>query len=1673
MGLCSSQEGLDLGSGREVRAVGRQLDGVRAWALAWAAALVMVTTLAGARSLSAPEPAARGSDHAPATAALRAMPLSFEPNRGQVAGASGGFLARGRGYAALLGADGARLALNRGTRASAALRLTLAGAHRGRLVGAARLPGRTSYFRGRDPAGWQRGLPTYARVRERGVYPGVDLVYYGTQGQLEYAFAVAPGADPSPIRLGFHGARALRIDPRGNLHVALRGGEVVQRRPVAYQERGGRRTRVLVRFRLDGRAHARFELGRYDHSRPLTIDPVLAWTAFVGGTENELEGDVAVDGQGNRYVTTSTTSPAAATTGDRRCGTDAQGQCNAFGGEQPTFGIPDVLVAKLDPSGTRLLYSTYIGGSGAEKGRVAVDSRGRAYIAGRTDSLDFPTTAGAPSRHLRDEGFGNAFVARLGPRGDRLEYSTYLGTDNGDQAAGIAAAADGTAVVTGDTGATSQFPQTDAPGAAPDRSGSGGMFVAKLSADGKRVDYARQFAAGGGVGVALDGTGSAYVVGGRAGSKFATTPGAADSTANGDGDAVALKLGPTGSLAWATFLGGSGFEVARGVALDAHGNVYVGGDGATADFPGNVRRTTSAVAGIWVAKLDPSGKNLLWSSRFGGSSYENLFDIAATPSGHVYAVGETTSQDFFVRDALQRHPGGSGDECAPEGCRDAFVTGVGPDGAIEWSSYLGGTRPDTANSVTVDGGGRVAIAGYTESGDFPGPRGGSSSFDHGECDPHGGCLADAFITTIDPSKPTAPVHDDFDSARLLLPAAGRVAATNAAATREPGEPRHAGLAGAHSVWFDWTATSDTTATFAVDARFDALLDVYTGTGVERLRRVSQTRAAHGRVSFRAQQGRTYRIAVAAGTGPGGDFVLRWDGVRPANDDLADARRVTGDAVTVTGSTTYATHEPGEPGPPDERSVWYRWRAPRSGEFVLDRRKLDTSYTAVAYVDDGGGYANLDYGSSNAVAGQEYLVRVEGHRPETGDRYQLSWGIHDPPPNDYFANAAPIGGTTGTRTVDTSAATIEPGEPRFDDGLPAVSAWYRWTAPSAGTWSFRVDSAALVAGAGMSIYTGSRVDDLRFEGGTNTDGDVRLGMEAGQSVYIALWGPSLVARLHWQPLQAAAANDLFSHAVSLEGSKGRLRTGEGLASHEPGEPGLVTSLWYRWTAPESGPVKLRVVEPDLNVDDLAVFTGERADALTAVPTTQLDSYGRERIFTATAGQTYRIAALGKSQDQRFTLRWNQNPPPNDAYAAAQPLAPGGGTVAGDNVMATPDGGDDDPGSVWYSWTAPQNGSANFSTRGTAFATYLAAYTGSTYASRQFVSGATGSVDNPSSIVFPATAGTTYRIKVAGSSPVEEGDLLLHWTQGEDTDAQGDDSQPPEVEWHSPPEGAFVEHHDTYLEAFYDDNVGVARVEYWVRGQRLAVTPPDDPRPNFDTHGFADGPATLQVRVFDFAGNESDADRHVTIDNTPPTARIVSGPSGHLASRSATFSFAANEPATAFSCRLDGGDWRTCSRTTTLEYLADGHHVLAVRARDRAENWGLLGQKRSWWVDFDGGGAPPPAPGALKASVRLGSRRLGRVLRRGLVTTVTCSRACAADGSLKLGARAARRLGLRHRVISRPSRVEASGVRARLVLHIRAAARRKLRRLRSVRATLAVRARAGGQTALVTRHVKLRR
>jgi len=638
---------------------------------------------------------------------LQSLPLRFEPNRGQ-AGQTAAFAARSNRMALSLRADGAMVAFRNGE----AISMMLEGADaKAPMVGEQPLEGAANYLLGSRREDWISGVPGYGRVRASNVYPGIDLVYYGNNGMIEYDFVVAPHANPSLIRLRFGGAAKLSLDATGDLVIGAGHGALRQRRPVIYQDINGRRIEVAGTYRLDKGNRVRFQVGAYDTARPLVIDPVLTYSTYLGGSGDEGHyGALAVDSTGATYIA-----------GESVRLTGMPGDYPTTPGALRTTSTAgtrsDAVISKLSSDGSRLIYSTYIGGSAGDViMRVAVGPEGSLYFLGHTDSTDFPVTAGVMQTTHRGGRF-DAFLGRLNADGSQLIFSTYIGGAGADLARGLVPLSN--RIIVGLQTESSGLPTST--GAAQDaRAGATDLYIVAVRPDGGAPLLATYF---GGSGtdelndVQADESGSVLVTGRTASANFPTL---GDTAARaGANDAFVVKLSPVLATVFSRLIGGSASEAGIAITAGPNNDIYVTGDTNSPNFPttpGAYQTALKGDADAFVAKLSHTGA-ITYITLLGGQSGDAGYGISVDPQGTVALAGFSMSPDFpLTADAWQT---GSPLEYA-QTFTDAFLAALNPSGsALLFSSLLGGNFSEEARALHVSSSGTATIVGFTQSDDMP------------------------------------------------------------------------------------------------------------------------------------------------------------------------------------------------------------------------------------------------------------------------------------------------------------------------------------------------------------------------------------------------------------------------------------------------------------------------------------------------------------------------------------------------------------------------------------------------------------------------------------------------------------------------------------------------------------------------------------------------------------------------------------------------------------------------------------------------------------------------------------------------------------------------------------------------------------------------------------------
>jgi chitodextrinase len=695
----------------------------------------------GSRPAILPASTDRG-DEARIAQNYAALPLVFEKNEGQT-DPQVKYVAQTNNYTIFLTPNDAVLSFHASSRSgiradrrrelpqqkvqsamesSSAVRMHMVGANSGvEMAASDKLGGQTNYYIGNDPTKWQPGVSHYGRVTYKNIYPGIDMAFHGRQRQVEFDFIVAPGASPKPIEMSLTGAQRIWTDASGNLLLSSAAGNLVLHKPTAYQEKENNRQLVDARFILKDKSTVALNLGPYDRTHELVIDPALSYSTYLGGSVEEEGFAIAVDALGDAYIT---------------------GQTNSldFPGVVGTDGGFDAFVTKLDSSGS-LVFTTRLGGTMDDAGLgIAVNNLG-VYVIGNTSSSNFPSLTAIGPRGGQD-----VFVVRLDSSSGMVSTErVIIAGSNVDSGNSIVVDDFGDAYIGGQT-SSSDFPTASPIQAA--LAGSRDGFVAELDPTGTTLLYSTYL--GGSseevvTGIALAG-GNAYVTGLTNSNDFPVTTGAFQQNRAGLHDSFVTEIKADGS-AWvySTYLGGTGADNAFSIAVDAAGEAYVTGTTDSDDFP-TLNAAQGSRAGstdAFVAKLDASGSGLLFSTYLGGRLGETATSIALDPFNDAYVTGFTSSSDFPVAGSpFQPHLSGTS---------DAFVTELSNTGFVVYSSYLGGAQGENSalvgstgvlsGAIAVDLSGNAYLTGSTDSTmDFP-----TQSAFQGA---YAGGAADAFVTKV-------------------------------------------------------------------------------------------------------------------------------------------------------------------------------------------------------------------------------------------------------------------------------------------------------------------------------------------------------------------------------------------------------------------------------------------------------------------------------------------------------------------------------------------------------------------------------------------------------------------------------------------------------------------------------------------------------------------------------------------------------------------------------------------------------------------------------------------------------------------------------------------------------------------------------------------------------------
>lgn len=623
------------------------------------------------------------------------FPLSFQVNCGQTLDEIK-FLSKGKNFNLFLSPEEVAIILNKTKDKSDVeslekqitfLNLKLINANNNtKMIGVDELPGKVNYLLGKDSKKWHTNISTYKKVKYLDVYPGVDMIYYGNDGQLEWDFIVSAGADPSIISISIEGSDELLIDEQGNLVLITNNEEIKINKPFIYQEIDNIRKEVLGKYIIKNENQISIELGSYDSSRPLVIDPVISFSTYLGGNGDDYAESIAVDSSGNIYVTGGTSSTNFPTK-------------NPI--QSSNHGKNDAFVTKISSDGSNIIYSTYLGGSENDYGNdISVDSSGNVYITGETFSRNFPTQS--PMRpNLK--GNSDAFITKLNNDGSNIIYSTYLLGNKNSEGNGIAIDYDNNAYV---TGATNDY---FGPSIYHTK-----VFIIKINSTGTSFVYYNLLYGNGndsGNDIDVDNSGYAYITGRTTSTDF-PIKNPIQSTLHGSSAAFVTKINADGTnWDYSTYLGGGISDTGNAITVDNTGNAYVTGLTDATDFPTKnpIQADNRGNEDAFVTKISTNG-SLVYSTYLGGTMDDSGESIAVDSSGSIYVIGETLSTNFPIKKPIQD---------INKGENDVFITKINAAGSsIIYSTYIGGTDNDFGNSIAVDVNNNVYVAGQSYSNNF-------------------------------------------------------------------------------------------------------------------------------------------------------------------------------------------------------------------------------------------------------------------------------------------------------------------------------------------------------------------------------------------------------------------------------------------------------------------------------------------------------------------------------------------------------------------------------------------------------------------------------------------------------------------------------------------------------------------------------------------------------------------------------------------------------------------------------------------------------------------------------------------------------------------------------------------------------------------------------------------
>lgn len=594
-----------------------------------------------------------------------------------------------------------------------------------------------NYFIGNEPKKWATYVGLYEEIVIKNIYNGIDQRWYFDGDALRYDYIVGPHADYKQIKILVKGSDSVKIKENDLVFKTL-FGEVHQSKLFVYQTKNKKIQPIASKWIQDDKGYFSFELSEYDPQHPLIIDPLL-WSTYLGGSSEDYCLSVAIDASNNVYVTGYTTSS------DYPVTTGVYDTSYNGGGSYPY----DVFVSKLNSSGSTLLYSTFIGGTGAELAEaMTVTGSGDVYLTGSTTSSDFPVTMGVFDNTYNGPAYpslfwGDAFILRLNSTGSTLIFSTFIGGNEDD--IGRAIYVDDTGNIYCSGAARANFPVTSGAFDTSYNYGPYDGFILKMNPTGTTLFYCTYYGGSGNDtsnGISVDDLGNAYVTGNTHSYDFPTTAGSFDTSFNGTFDGHLVKINPTGtSLVYSTFIGGSNQDRHFGIILRSNYNIVLSGFSDSADYPTTIGAYDTSHNGghdAVLTEINAAGSSLVYSTYIGGANSDASYCLTQSFSGLLYMSGScgagfpTTAGAYDVT-----HNGGS----------DVFIAIFHPlSGTLLYSTYIGDSGNDIGRGITTDNAGHPIVAGPTNSLSYPTTAG---SYDIS----YNGGSQDVFVTKLDPSIP--------------------------------------------------------------------------------------------------------------------------------------------------------------------------------------------------------------------------------------------------------------------------------------------------------------------------------------------------------------------------------------------------------------------------------------------------------------------------------------------------------------------------------------------------------------------------------------------------------------------------------------------------------------------------------------------------------------------------------------------------------------------------------------------------------------------------------------------------------------------------------------------------------------------------------------------------------